>query len=92
MAKFEAKNARVFGVSFDSQKANALFHTLFRFNFPLLCDPERTMGLAYGAASRPGRGGAAKRIGVIIDPQGRVHHYEKSASALRFPKVALSKI
>ena len=92
MAKFEAKNARVFGVSFDSQKANARFHKLFRFNFPLLSDPDRTMGLAYGAASRPGQGGAAKRIGVIIDPNGRIHYYEKSASVLRFPKVALSKI
>lgn len=79
-------------MSFDGQKANKRFHDLFSFNFPLLCDTERTMGLAYGAAKRPGRGGSAKRIGIIINPEGLIHHYDPSASALRFPHAALKRI
>lgn len=50
------------------------------------------MGLAYGAAKRAGTGGAAKRIGVIITPEGLISHYDKSASALRFADKALGLI
>ena len=79
-------------MSFDTQAANKRFHKRFSFNFPLLCDTTREMGLAYGAAKRPGRGGAARRIGIIIDPEGLIVHYERSASAWRFPKAALKRL
>ena len=82
----------ILGVSFDGQKANKRFHDRFSFNFPLLCDVDRTMGLAYGAARRPGRGGSAKRVGIIINPEGQIHHYDPSASAFRFPRTALKRL
>ena len=50
------------------------------------------MGLAYGAASEPGVGGAAKRVGVVINPEGKVIHYSPSVSAKGFPAEALSLI
>ena len=92
MEQFAAKNTRILGVSFDTQKSNANFHRLFGLNFPLLCDTDRAMGLAYGAAKRPGTGGAARRIGIIINAQGSIHLYDRSASALGFPKAALKSV
>ena len=47
------------------------------------------MGLAYGAATEPGTGGYAKRIGVIIDPDGQVSHYDASVNAGDFPGAVL---
>ena len=92
MDRFTAHNTAVLGVSFDAQTSNAKFHRLIGLNFPLLCDTDRAMGLAYGAASRAGTGGAARRIGVIINAEGRVHLYERSVSALGFPKEALKSV
>ena len=37
-------------MSFDSAEENKAFSEKFSFNFPLLCDTDRKMGLAYGAA------------------------------------------
>ena len=79
-------------MSFDTQAKNAKFHARFSFTYPLLCDTDRTMGLAYGAAKRPGTGGAAKRIGVIIDPEGNVSHYDRSAGVVRFAQAALDML
>jgi peroxiredoxin Q/BCP len=59
-----------------------------QFNFPLLCDTERKMGAAYGA----GTSGSAKRMGVIIDPQGNVSHYWPAVKAKDFPEQALAAL
>jgi len=80
------------GVSFDTAQDNAAFAEKFNFNFPLLCDRERTMGLAYGAAKEPGVGGAAARVGVIVDPGGRVVFYSGRVNAAAFPQQALDHI
>ncbi len=80
------------GISFDTAAHNTAFAAKFGFGYPLLCDTDRTMGLAYGAAKRPGTGGFAKRVGVVIDPEGRVLHYEASVSAGAFPQEALDLI
>lgn len=79
-------------MSFDEAGDNAAFHAKFRFNYPLLCDTERAMGLAYGAASEPGTGGYAKRVGVIIGPDGTISHYDASVAAKDFPAAALELI
>ena len=67
-SEFEAKNAAILGVSFDSQDENRSFAQKFDFNFPLLCDQDRQMGLAYGACTEAGAE-YANRIGIIIDFQ-----------------------
>ena len=50
------------------------------------------MGLAYGAATEPGHGGYAKRIGVIIDPDGVVLVADMAVSAGDFPTEALARV
>jgi len=47
------------------------------------------MGLAYGAASQPGTGGYAGRVGVVIDPSGKIVFYDLKVDAKLFPRQAL---
>jgi len=57
---------------------NAAFAAKMKFPYPLLCDVDRTIGLAYGACSTP-QDRSARRISYVIGPDGRVRH--------AFPKV-----
>mgnify|MGYP002863225229 FL=1 len=91
-SEFEAKGAAIVGVSFDTIEENRAFAEKFSFPYPLLCDRDRTMGLAYFATDEPGTGGYAKRIGVLIDPEGKVVEYWASASAAEFPQEVLDRI
>ena len=59
------------GASFDTVEDNAAFAKKFDFNFPLLCDIERALGIASGACD-DATAGYAKRISYLIDEQGRV--------------------
>jgi peroxiredoxin Q/BCP len=61
----------VLGASFDSIEDNAAFARKYDFNFPLLCDVQRTLGMAYGACNNPQARHAA-RISVLIDESGKI--------------------
>jgi len=65
-------------VSFDTVQENADFARKFGFPFRLLCDTERSLGLAYGACD-DASAGFARRISYVIGPDGRIEH--------AFPKV-----
>ena len=62
---------RVFGVSFDSQEENRAFAEKLSFPFQLLCDTERSLGLAYGACTAKDEA-HARRLTYVIGPDGRV--------------------
>lgn len=47
-------------MSFDSVEDNKKFAEKFDFNFPLLSDPDREVGLAFGAAESATDGYAAR--------------------------------
>lgn len=81
----------IFGVSFDTVAENRAFSEKFDFNFPLLCDTDRQMGLAYGACSSADSG-SAKRIGVVIGPDGKVQAYEPAANAKNYPQQVLAAL
>jgi peroxiredoxin Q/BCP len=61
----------VLGASFDTVAENAAFAKKFSFPFPLLCDTDRELGLAYGACD-DAKAGYAKRISYLIDEQGKI--------------------
>ena len=61
----------IYGVSFDTVKENKAFADKFSFPFLLLCDTDRAIGLAYGAA-RTADEGSAKRISYLIGPDGSI--------------------
>jgi len=59
------------GISFDDQSANRTFAERQGYEFPLLCDVERKVGLAYGAA-RSRRDRFAARYTYVIGPDQRI--------------------
>lgn len=63
------KGAEVLGISFDSVEENRAFAEKFDYPFRLLCDTERTVGMAYGACDSADAG-YANRISYVIDEQG----------------------
>jgi len=62
---------QILGISFDDQEANARFAKKFDYNFPLLCDTDRKIGLAYGATD-DAKASSAKRISYLIGSDGKV--------------------
>ncbi|KAF2742514.1 putative peroxiredoxin, partial [Sporormia fimetaria CBS 119925] len=63
-----ASGFSIYGLSNDSPKANTTFHTKQNLNYPLLCDPERSLINAIGLK---GAKGTTRGI-FIVDKQGKV--------------------
>ena len=63
----------VLGCSFDTVEENAAFAKKFDLPFPLLCDVDREIGLAYGACDEP-NAGYADRITYVVDEDGFIAH------------------
>ena len=82
---------RVLGASFDSIEQNRKFAEKFEYNFPLLCDTERTLGMAYGAAEDP-KAGSAKRISYLIGKDGRIKKAWAKVDAANHPAQVLQEI
>lgn len=59
------------GISFDDREANKAFADKYDFPFPLLCDTDRAVGMAYGACAAP-TDEYPRRITYVIGPDGRV--------------------
>lgn len=77
----------VLGVSFDSREENHAFRLKYDFPFRLLCDTDRTLGLAYGAAKSADQG-SASRISYVLDEQGMVLlAYPRVKAALHLDQV-----
>ncbi len=89
--QYEAKNARILGVSFDTPADNAKFAEKFHFPFPLLSDTDRKIGLAYGAASSP-KDEYAKRIAYVIDENGKIAQAHPKVDAKGYPKEQLATL
>jgi peroxiredoxin Q/BCP len=81
----------IYGVSFDTKEENKAFAEKFSFNFPLLCDTTREMGLKYGAADSKTEG-FAKRAGVVIGPDGKIREYLAKVDASAYPSEVLERI
>jgi peroxiredoxin Q/BCP len=67
--KFEERGIAILGCSFDTVEENAAFAKKFDLPYPLLCDVDREIGLAYGACDEP-NAGYADRITYVIDEDG----------------------
>jgi thioredoxin-dependent peroxiredoxin len=68
---FDERNIQVLGISFNDVEQNAAFAEKYDFTFPLLCDTDRSVGVAYGACSdRKAR--FASRISFLIDEDGNL--------------------
>jgi peroxiredoxin Q/BCP len=68
---FDENNIRVVGISFDSLEDNAAFARKYEFGFPLLCDIDHAVALAYGACAGAGAR-YPDRVSFLIDERGAI--------------------
>lgn len=81
----------ILGVSVDGAAANAAFRAEHDLPFPLLCDTDRKVSMAYGAADGPDAK-YARRIAVLIGEDGRVREYWPKADPRTFAATALEAL
>ena len=92
LAKFEAGNAVIVGVSVDTPDSHKQFCTKEGLTFRLLADPEHKVVDQYGSLGHFGPMTIANRNTFLIDPQGKIvkvwtkvdpsHHSEEVLTAL----------
>jgi peroxiredoxin Q/BCP len=87
-ADYARRNVVVLGASFDTIEENAAFAAKYALPFPLLCDTERAIGLAYGACDAP-TAAVPKRISYLIDEQGKIATVYASVNARTHPTEVL---
>jgi thioredoxin-dependent peroxiredoxin len=69
--KFEEKGIQIFGVSLDNEKDNKAFAEKFSFTYPLLCDVNKDIALAYHAIKSADDQHSA-RISYVIGEDGKI--------------------
>ena len=72
LAKFEAANAVIVGVSVDTPDSHKQFCTKEGLTFRLLADPEHKVVDEYGSLGHFGTMTIAQRNTFLIDPQGKI--------------------
>jgi len=82
---------QLLGISFDTVPDNAAFAKRFNFNFPLLSDTTREVGLAYGAAEEASAQ-YAKRVSFLIGPDGTVKKTYPKVNAATHPEEILKDL
>lgn len=78
-------------MSFDPPEANRRFAEKFSLPFPLLCDTDRSIGVAYGAADSA-RDEYARRIAYVIDENGAIAQAHEKVDAATYPKTQLESL
>ena len=86
MAKLEASDTVVLGISIDSPAANAAFAKQIGVTFPLLSDMNRKVLTAYGILKPYKVGGDefewAERTTIVVDKEGKIKHVEQGNTAV----------
>ena len=80
IAKFEASETQVLGISVDSYAANKRFAEDIQVTFPLLSDFKRQVVRAYGIFDE--EGGYGTRATFTVDKDGVIRHIEQGKSAI----------
>lgn len=72
LAKYDAANAVILGVSVDTAESHKEFCTKEGLNFKLLSDPEAKVSTDYGSVMEYNGAKLSARNTFIIDPQGKI--------------------
>ena len=80
LAKFEATDTQVFGLSVDSIPANKEFAKQLGVTFPILSDFKRTVVKDYGTFIE--EQGFGNRATFLIDKEGKIRHIEEGNTAV----------
>jgi peroxiredoxin len=89
--EYESLDAVIIGCSFDNPEANRKFAQLYAFDFSILSDTRRLIGMAYGAARNPDDQ-FARRIAYVIGPDGRIVEAHADVSARAYPREQLERL
>jgi len=93
MAKLNASDTVVLGISIDSPAANAAFAKQIGVTFPLLSDMNRKVLTAYGIMKPYDVKGEnyewAERTTIVVDKKGKIQHIEQGDGAVN-PNTAVS--
>jgi peroxiredoxin len=80
IAKFEATDTQVFGLSVDSVPANREFAKQIGVTFPILSDFKRTVVKDYGVFNE--EQGFGNRATFVIDKEGIIQHIDEGNVAI----------
>jgi peroxiredoxin len=80
IAKFEATETQVLGISVDSYAANKRFAEDIKVTFPLLSDFKRKVVKDYGVFDE--ERGFGTRASFVINKEGVIQHIEQGNSAI----------
>ena len=80
IAKFEATDTQVFGMSVDSVPANREFAKQIEVTFPILSDFKRTVVKDYGVFNE--EQGFGNRATFVIDKEGIIRHIDEGNVAI----------
>jgi len=80
IAKFDATDTQVLGISVDSGPANAHWAKELGVTFPILSDFKRTVVKDYGIFNEAQ--GFANRATFVVDKQGIIRHIEQGNTAI----------
>ena len=80
IAKFEANDTQVFGLSVDSPFANAEFAKQNGVTFPILSDIKHTVVKDYGIFNE--EGGYGNRATFVVDKDGVIQHIDEGNVAI----------
>jgi peroxiredoxin Q/BCP len=80
MAKFDAVDTQIFGISMDSFAANKRFSEDIKVTFPLLSDWKRTTTKEYGLYNEETGYGA--RATFVVNKEGKIEHVEVGRTAI----------
>ncbi len=80
IAKFDATDTQIFGLSVDSVPANREFAKQIGATFPLLSDFKRTVVKQYGIFNE--EGGYGNRATFVIDKDGLIQHIDEGNVAI----------
>ena len=82
---------QILGASTDDVVANAKFAEEQDFPYPLLCDTEREICIAYGACESTSDA-AAKRVTYVIGPDGTIVQVHDTVDAREHPATLLAAL
>jgi thioredoxin-dependent peroxiredoxin len=86
LAKLEASDTVVLGISIDSPAANAAFAKQIGVTFPLLSDMNKEVLTSYQILKpydvKGGKYQWAQRTTIVVDKAGKIQHVEQGDSAV----------
>ena len=82
---------QILGVSTDDVEANARFAAESEFPYPLLCDTNRSICVAYGACESVSDK-TAKHITYVIGPDGDIVQAHEIVDAKTHPELLLATL